>query len=318
MTTRINGVAFTRDMEMNLVARKSASREASAARRRVLASKHPDILAVEKEINDVAIEISTKMITMPSEAQKLQSLGNDMIAKLRSELSGKLQRYGLPPDYLDEQYICAECRDTGRVNGRICGCMLQLAVNAQFLGSGLNPLESFDTFNLSLFKDEKQKKAMSKIKEYCLAYADGFPNTEKRDILFMGAPGVGKTFLLNCIGGRTLGCGHSVLKLNSYKLIQMVMDSFRSEAGDRPDFLLPELLIIDDLGAEPMIGNVTVETILSILCERQDANKATLIATNCSSDDLASIYGTRVVSRLVAPRTVQIIEIDSQNLRLTK
>ncbi len=152
---------------------------------------------------------------------------------------------------------------------------------------------------------------MSRIRDAAEAYANAFPNNERRDLLYQGETGVGKTYLLNCIGGRVLERGYSVLKISAYKLIQLTLDNLRNEPSERPDYILPDLLIVDDLGTEPMIRNITIETLLSIVCERQDLDKATIIATNLAVTDedgvdtLQSVYGERFASRFMAPRTAK-------------
>ncbi len=314
--TRINDSAFTREMELQLSLRRKAMRKLAEQRKADIAKNYPDIAAAQRELTDIAIDISSKIIKMPQEAEELRRLGGLLLAEQRRTVADMLAKHDLPPDYLEAQYVCHKCRDTGRVGGEICGCIAQFVVNAGFAGSGINYAESFANFDPNLYRDEKQRKVICRIRDYCESYAADFPTNDKRDLLLIGYPGVGKTFLLNCIGGRVLGRGHSVLKLSAYRLMQIVMDSFRNTEGERPDFSMPELLIIDDLGAEPMINNVTVETLLSILCERQDANKATLTASNYDIDTLKQVYGERVASRLLSPRTTRIIEIKLDDIRL--
>lgn len=138
---------------------------------------------------------------------------------------------------------------------------------------------------MNLQKNPKEQKCNEPLREAAEAYANTFPNNERRDLLYQGETGVGKTYLLNCIGGRVLERGYSVLKISAYKLIQLTLDNLRNEPSERPDYILPDLLIIDDLGTEPMIRNITIETLLSIVCERQDLDKATIIATNLAVTD---------------------------------
>ena len=316
MTMQSNNIRFTRAVETELSLRKSLARKIYKEKRNMLERKYPDILSIEREINDIAIDIANKIVNMPSESETLCRLAEGLIDSKRNQLNNKLIEYGLPVDYLDEQYVCATCRDTGIINGNMCSCIRQLAVNSLFDGSGLNPSENFDSYREDLITDERQRRAALRIRDYCYEYAVQFPNCDKRDLLLIGAPGVGKTYLLNCIGGKLLSTGYSVLKLTASRLIQTVIDGFKSSLSERPDFLLPELLIIDDLGAEPMIKNVTVETLLSVICERQDANRATLFATNCKTNALEDMYGSRIVSRMLAPRTAKVILIDSVNLRM--
>ena len=147
--------------------------------------------------------------------------------------------------------------------------------------------------------------------------------------------GVGKTYLINCIGCRLLTRGYSVLKISAGRLIDITMQTLRADESEKPDFILPDLLIIDDLGTEPMINNITIETLLSILCRRQDQNKATVIASNLAIADMgnrsdsadkqqiraetiSSRYGERFASRLMAPRTSKLQWIQTENVRLMR
>lgn len=296
--------------------RASAVQRDLASRRKLAAEKCPEALRLEKEINDTALEFSRKIIESPADAAALNALASDIIAGKRGQMQHALEQKGFPGDYLEVKHICPVCCDTGYTKGGVCACMRQAVINARFKGSGVNPNENFEVFRFDLLKDPKQQRAMRRIYDYCRGYADNFPNNEHRDLLLIGEPGVGKTYLLNCMGGRVLANGASVLKLNTYRLIQLIMESFRDEPENKPDFLMPELLIIDDLGAEPMLNNVTIESLLSIICERQDRGLATLCATNHSPDELAERYGSRLTSRLIAPRSVKVITVETENVRL--
>ena len=75
-----------------------------------------------------------------------------------------------------------------------------------------------------------------------------------------------------------------------------------------------------------MINTITVETLLSILCDRQDSGKATIFATNLEiiedgdspmkNETLESAYGERFVSRLMDPRRAKIRAVKTGNVRL--
>lgn len=103
-----------------------------------------------------------------------------------------------PPDYLDPQYECTLCHDTGRVaGGELCRCVVQLAINTVFESSGVSAAQNFRNFDLNLQKNPKDRNVMSRIRDAAEAYANAFPNNERRDLLYQGETGVGKTYLLN-------------------------------------------------------------------------------------------------------------------------
>ena len=58
-----------------------------------------------------------------------------------------------------------------------------------------------------------------------------------------------------------------------------------------------DAILIDDLGTEQVLNNVTIPYLLELLTERTD--KVTIITTNLSALDLEQRYGQRIVSRLL-------------------
>lgn len=310
---------------------KALNNELSGRRRRVshireerseeVYKKVPAIREIDQSVRSIAYDMGRKVIGA-KDPDSVRALAEALIKEKTEQRERLLVENGYPADYLDYQYICSDCRDTGRINGELCRCVVQLAVNTAFEDSGLNRDQRFENFDLSLQKTQKNLSAMREIRDAALEYAESFPNNERRDLVYFGPPGVGKTYLLNCIGSRVLERGFSVLKLNALKLIQLTLDSFRTEPEEKPDFIFPDLLIIDDLGTEPMIPNVTVETLLSLLCERQDSGKATLFATNLEiipngvgAATIQSEYGERFASRLMSPRNVRLQAVRTDNAR---
>lgn len=318
---KIKSAAFKTALDNELADRKRRVAKLRKERLAEVYSAVPEIEALDKELLDLAVDIGRGIIDSGGAASSdLARKALDDKYALRKKL---LIEHGFTPDYTEPKAICDFCNDTGRVRGELCRCVTQLAVKTAFEGSGIDHEQCFENFDLTLQTSKKNVNAMAKILDYALEYANNFPNNKKHDLLYYGPPGVGKTYLVNCIGGRVLERGYSVLKINSNRLIQLTLDTLRSSPDEKPDFILPDLLIIDDLGAEPMIPNITVETLLSILCERQDSKKSTIFATNLdvvsgpdSTDSIQDFYGERFASRLMAPRTVKIQQIGTDNVRL--
>lgn len=313
-----NRLHFCKEVDDELSRRKSRMLRAQRSNELRLSAEQPELSRLADRIRQTAFEYGEKIMASPKDAEALKSLAKTEISAMESELKRGLEECGLGADFLGPHYTCPVCRDTGVYEGRMCSCVGQLLIDKSFSGSGLNAGESFEAFRHDLIADPKEHRASERIFAFCREYAGSFPENDQPDMLLIGAPGVGKTYLLNCIGGEVLKNGHSVLKLTANRLVNRVMESIRDYSAERPDFTIPELLLIDDLGTEPLIPNVTIETLLSLICERQDLGRATIIASNKDTATLASEYGDRIMSRLVAPNRVRVIKITTPSVRVMK
>ena len=81
-------------------------------------------------------------------------------------------------------------------------------------------------------------------------------------------------------------------------------------------YLESQVLIIDDLGSEPMIKNVTCEYLYLILNERMLNNLPTIITTNLDLRDILAHYGERVFSRISNKKLSLLINLENDDLRL--
>ena len=97
---------------------------------------------------------------------------------------------------------------------------------------------------------------------------------------------------------------HISLDANRDEIIKPYMDS--------------EVLIIDDLGTEPLKKNVTQEYLYLILNERMLSHKSTIITTNLMPKDIMETYGERLASRLFNKKTSIMINLEGDDLRLKK
>ncbi|MDO5112688.1 MAG: ATP-binding protein [Clostridia bacterium] len=239
------------------------------------------------------------------------------LERLETERNAELDRLGLPRDLYTPRFACVTCEDTGLVGSAtktLCSCMRQRILRENFSNANLRGDERFENFREDIFPDEKQRRGTAKVRDACAAYAEGFPN-EGKGILLYGESGLGKSFLLNCIAHRVIERGYSVLNQTAYKLIADVMG--RISARERPDdYTLPDLLIIDDLGTEPAMGDVSVNTLFSLLNERQSLKRPTLFASNLDPARIRALYGERMYSRIVSPRLTTVYELKGADLRL--
>ena len=152
----------------------------------------------------------------------------------------------------------------------------------------------------------------------CEQYADRFPGTDYYNILLTGAGGLGKTFLLNSIFERVTGRGGSAVRITAFRMFETMrqqhVGSDESYNGFNALIETP-MLLIDDLGSEPMMRNITIEYLFTLLNERIAARRHTVVATNLTPPQLKERYGERVASRLLDRSLCRAVQLRGKDLR---
>ena len=147
------------------------------------------------------------------------------------------------------------------------------------------------------------RENMQNILATCKNFVMRFPNLEK-NLLFWGAPGLGKTFLSTCIAKELIKRGYSVIYETAYQTFSMLEElKFKRSEDDRLKFKADkiyscDLLILDDLGSE-FSTQYTNAAFFDILNSRLIAGKKTVINTNLSIAELGKKYSERVTSRMI-------------------
>ena len=160
---------------------------------------------------------------------------------------------------------------------------------------------------------------MRVVREKCLRFAQNVPQGPCKTLLLHGGSGLGKTFLLHCIEQEARARGVDTLYATAYDLLMALKTAYFSYGGDSAaDYFDVSLLLIDDLGMEPLMENVTVEQIYNLLNSRLTRGLPTAISTNLSRTELQQRYTERVSSRLLDSRTGQAIAFYGRDIRLVK
>ena len=179
--------------------------------------------------------------------------------------------------------------------------------------------QSFERFDANVAPEaDGQRDRLVKARNLCQRYADAFPDTEYRNLLLTGEGGLGKTFLLNCIFGRVTGRGFSAVRVTAFRMFEAMRRQHvvGDENYDGFSALIEvPLLLIDDLGTEPMMRNITLEYLFTLLNERIAAKRHTVIATNLTPPQLKERYGERVASRLLDRSICAPVQFKGKDLR---
>lgn len=256
--------------------------------------------------------------TMTQAAQTVFTQGGDPVAAMEQIRQGnqKLQQerqalvdQNFAPGYLDDSPICSHCGGSGYVGSTMCRCLAVLCQQAQRkqISSLLTGGERFDAFRLDYYPDRidhnygvSPRHIMEKNLNACKRYADAFCQGIG-NLLFVGNPGLGKTFLSACIADVVTVKGYSVAYESAPQLFaKLEKNRFNPDEQSRAEaerFAGCDLLIIDDLGTE-MPSSFVTAALYSLVNDRLLANKSMIISTNLVVEELAKRYSPQIASRI--------------------
>jgi len=277
-----------------------------------------------KELED---SISTISISYAREAlmngQKLDKNAlREKLSQVSSQKKALLREAGLSEDYLELQYDCPDCQDTGYIGNQKCHCLRQKIINNLYEQSNL--LKLTETANFSLLSDSYYEGDDLKRFKGAVESSKNFINnfdTDYQNIFFYGTVGTGKSFLSICIAKEILDRGHSVIYFSSPALFEMLSEySFDYNAKSElhnlyEDLYNCELLIIDDLGTEHTTTFVASQ-FFSCLNERKLRNRSTVINSNLDLEGLRNRYSDRIFSRIASDYS--LIKLTGPDIRVYK
>lgn len=162
----------------------------------------------------------------------------------------------------------------------------------------LKSLEEFDwSFNTSI-----KKKAIYEL-------ATGHFIKQRRDVLFCGAPGTGKSHIIQGVGYQLIKLGYIVLYRS---IFDVVRDFLHDEAMDGHDrimtsYLKPDLLIIDDFGMK-QLPKRSGEFLFEIVMRRYET-RSTMMTTNRPIEDWGKLLGDVPTATAILDRFLHHAEI---------
>jgi DNA replication protein DnaC len=149
--------------------------------------------------------------------------------------------------------------------------------------------------------------------------ASGHFIRQARDVLFLGPPGVGKSFLVQAIGYQAIKAGFEVLYRSIFDLVR---DFLHDEALGGEDkvlakYLKPDLLIVDDMGMKHLPKR-SGEYLFEIIMRRYET-RSTVMTSNRPLEDWGKLIGdvpsaTAILDRFL--HHAEIIQITGKSYRL--
>lgn len=299
------------DLLQNNLQRKQEEAEAA------LFAAHPKLQAWETEKKHIIAASLQEMSKSPQQREAIKQAALQAREVVEAKMIEYRKENNLSP--VVQEVSCQLCHGRGRTEtGDLCICIKERMYEEVFGGQRIEALEgsfvAYETQRAGV--EEEQRLKMQARKALLLEYAEKFPENEKKQLLFLGEAGLGKSFAMGALLKEIQKKERDICYISAARLFSYFHKVRLGEAELTQPLYQVKVLVIDDLGSEPMTQNVTREVLFELLEERKKAGRYTLFITNHGLAQLKERYTERVFSRLLSRQDSLVIPFEGKDLRL--
>ena len=279
----------------------------------------PEYKELEDEVASISVARAKALLDDPSTDLKEY---RNRIAAIASQKKALLKEHGYADDYLEPGHTCTDCLDTGYINGEKCHCFRQMEITLLYEQSNIQEMiakENFSTLSYEYYEGEDLTRFQNAV-NVSKNFVTGFKN-HYQNLFFYGTVGTGKSFLSGCIAKELLSQGCSVIYFSANGLFDtLARYAFDTKSKDtlynlNKDLYNCDLVIIDDLGTE-VTNNFVTSQLFALLNERHLRQKAAIISTNLSLEELRDRYSERIFSRITS--NYSICKLTGKDIRMQR
>lgn len=277
--------------------------------RRKIFDENPKLKALEDR--KTALLMGNMAAALRGEATDIQ----DEVKQITRQIYNMAAELGIELRDIEPKYECPICADHGFVDldgkREYCVCLKRRIYQDEYHAQLSSTMRgSFDDFDATLYP------RAAKIKEFALKYLDKYPDNPRKNVVLTGNAGQGKTYLMECVAKELYNRNSDVLYLSSIELNRLFHAHRLGELWLLWPIYEAGMLLIDDLGTEPMTNNVTREYYYDLYDHRLRGGLHTWTATNLKSKEINVRYGERTASRMFDNRNTAVVKFLGEDLRL--
>jgi len=169
--------------------------------------------------------------------------------------------------------------------------------------SRLDTKVTIDQFNFNYHKSRQTQKSM------ILNLMDLDFIEKKKDIIMLGNPGTGKSYLAKCIAFAATQAGIKTLFTTAMDMVNHLIaaDADHNLLKKLKYYQSPDILVVDEIGYLPL-GQQGSNLIFQVISARHE-KKSTMITTNLPFAQWGNIFDSTTVATAIADRLVYNSEI---------